>query len=916
MRRWILTIVAVVFVLSALIAALANTITDWWWFQSIQQTDLFLTPLYTQLLLGFGVGLFVALLFFFNTYLVGRFARTPSKTFQWSQRKGDAVEIKSVAVAPFARKISMVFALLLGLIFGFTAASHWETVQLFLHRVAVGQTDPLFGRDVSYYFFTLPFVKIVVQTAFAAMLLLTITTIVLYFVHGALEVGRRIMGRDRLGMKTLVSAARQHLSIISAILFALVAVQLYFIAVPDLVYSATGPITGASYTDVHIRLPILYIGTGIAILLAVSLLAHSIKSSTRWVAGFAGAFLVLFIVGGWLVPDLLQRFVVLPNELDKESEYITRHLEATRQAYGLDTIEKRDLSGDTALTRSDIDANPGTIKNVRLWDRDPLLDTFSQIQEIRTYYEFNSIDNDRYTINGDYRQVLLSPRELEAGNLPQRNFINEHLTFTHGYGLTLGPVNEVTPEGLPVLFVQDIPPSSSTNVEVKRPEIYFGELANDYVVVDSGAKEFDYPSGEENVFSDYSGDGGVQVNSLFRKLLYAIRFQSSKFLFSSDIKGDSRVMYYRDIQDRVQRTLPFLRFDGDPYLVVRDDGSLTWIYDAYTTSNAYPYAERVSDALLQHNSGGLYGQINYIRNAVKVSIDGYTGAMTFYVADANDAIIQAYQGVFPASFTSMNEMPDDLRSHIRFPEDMFQYLTNIYSIYHMEDAQIFYNREDQWSIPTRPNESSDPFMRHMIMRLPEEEKEEYILMLPFTPRGKDNLSAWMVARNDGQHYGQLVVYRFPKQKLVYGPIQIINRINQDPDISRQISLWDQRGSEVIRGNLLVIPIESSLLYVQPIYLRAEGGRIPELKRVIVAHENKIAMEETLDQALIRLFPRDGEAPAPSNTTDEETDTTDASVAQQASDAYQRALDAQRNGDWTTYGEEIQRLGELLGQLNQ
>ncbi|MDZ4384539.1 MAG: UPF0182 family protein, partial [Nitrospirota bacterium] len=463
------------------------------------------------------------------------------------------------------------------------------------------------------------------------------------------------------------------------------------------------------------------------------------------------------------------------------------------------------------------------------------------------YYDFISIDNDRYRLNGDYRQVLLSPRELNPASLPQRTFINEHLTFTHGFGLTLSPVNEVTPEGLPVLFLKNLPPSSSVaSLSVSRPEIYYGELAGNWVVVNTQTKEFNYPSGEENVFADYEGTGGVRIGSMFRKALFALRFGSLKILLSNDITPDSRIMYYRNIKERVRRALPFLSMDSDPYMVVTQKGELKWIYDAYTTSDRYPYAELVNDAF-----GSLPGnRLNYIRNSVKVVIDAYDGKMTFYIADKEDPVIQTYAKIFKGSFIPLDEMDENLRTHIRYPEDLFAYQTMLYTVYHMDEAQIFYNKEDQWQIPViARGKQADSMMRHMIMKLPGEIEEEFILMIPFTPRGKDNLSAWMVARNDGEFYGQLVVYRFPKQKLVYGPMQITNRINQDAEISRQISLWDQRGSEVIRGSLLVIPIEEALIYIQPIYLRAEGGKIPELKRVIVAYENRIAMEETLDSAL-------------------------------------------------------------------
>jgi hypothetical protein len=479
-------------------------------------------------------------------------------------------------------------------------------------------------------------------------------------------------------------------------------------------------------------------------------------------------------------------------------------------------------------------------------------------------------------------------------------------------------VNEVTKEGLPVLLVKDLPPESSIKeIKINNPEIYYGEMPNNYVIVNSSAEEFNYPSGENNIYSIYSGSGGVQISSLMDKLLFALRFKSSKLFLSNDITNSSRLLMYRDIDDRVRKLAPFLKFDLDPYLVITENGAMEWIYDAYTVSNRYPYAEKVSDSRLNDfvaENSFVVSNLNYIRNSVKITINAYTGVTNIYVSDTTDPIIQAYQKLYKDVFKSMDELPTDLRSHIRYPEDLFAFQTDIYSEYHMDEPQNFYNKEDEWQIPTQPqNEESDPMMRHMIMKLPGEAKEEYILMLPFTPKGKDNLAAWMVARNDNENYGKIVVYRFPKQKLVYGPNQIINRINQDPEISRQISLWDQRGSEVISGNLLVIPIEESLIYVQPIYLRAEGGKIPELKRVIVAHENRIAMEETLELALNKIF------------TDTENETIEINnevpisapnneLLNQASELYNSAIDAQKAGDWTTYGSKIDELGDIINKL--
>jgi uncharacterized membrane protein (UPF0182 family) len=621
---------------------------------------------------------------------------------------------------------------------------------------------------------------------------------------------------------------------------------------------------------------------------------------------------------GSLYPAAVHRLSVLPNELVKETPQLEHHIAATRQAWGLDRVEVRDLSGEAGLTLDDIQANSGTIKNVRLWDRDPLLQTFGQLQEIRTYYDFVSVDDDRYWIDGEYRQVLLSARELNTASLPTRNFINERLTFTHGMGVTLSPVNQITVEGLPVLFVKDLPPVSTVSLEVTRPAIYYGELSSDYVFVNTGQEEFDYPSGDANTFTEYEGTGGVSIRSFFRRLLLSARFGSLKILLSDQITNDSRMLYHRNVVERASKALPFLRWDNDPYLVIREDGRLQWILDAYTSSNQYPYAQRLSDGT------------NYLRNSVKVVIDAYDGTIEAYVVEADDPVIQTYAKAFAGIFRPLDDMPDDLRAHIRYPEDLFQAQTALYTTYHMSEPQIFFHREDQWQIPAQASRGNvrDPFLRHIVMKLPGEDREEFIEMTPFTPRQKDNLAAWMVARNDGEHYGKLVVYRFPRQSLVFGPTQIVNRINQNTEISRQISLWDQRGSEVIRGNLLVIPIEESLIFVQALYLRAEGGRIPELKRVIVAYRNQVVMEETLEASLARLFGGLVEsesralplelpiaAAVPSETPSALSGTV-VDLVRQAAEHYDRAIAAQRVGDWARYGDEIERVGELLRRLRE
>jgi hypothetical protein len=628
-----------------------------------------------------------------------------------------------------------------------------------------------------------------------------------------------------------------------------------------------------------------------------------------WPIVTAVVLYVVVLVAGGIYAAILQRFVVAPNEQVRETPYILHNIKATREAFALDRVEERPLSGEARLTRADLEQNAATIDNVPLWNDQPLLDTFGQLQEIRTYYDFVSVDNDRYTINGQYRQIMLSARELNSASLQSRTWINERLTFTHGYGLTLGPVNEVTPEGLPVLFIKDLPLASSVDLAVTQPAIYYGELPSDHVFVNTGTEEFDYPRGEDNVFATYQGRGGVPLSGTLRRLMFAIRFRSTDTFFSPNLTEASRVMMYRRIAQRVERIAPFFRYDPDPYLAI-SDGRLVWIQDAYTTSRRYPYAT---------GAAGL----NYIRNAVKVTIDAYHGSTVFHLLDPADPVAVTIGKVFPELLKPIETMPQDLRARLRYPQQIFALQAAMFTTFHMTNPAVFYNREDQWEIPALDTSDQPQRMEpyYTIMKLPGEQAPEYIQMLPFTPRQKDNLAAWMVARSDGEHYGRLAVFQLPKQTVIFGPRQIAARISQDQVISPQITLWNQQGSEVIQGNLLVIPVEESLIYIRPLYLRAAGGRIPELKRVIVAYQNQIAMEATLDEALDRLFPGAGagrepaaaaaiEAPGPEQAAPSDL----ASLAAQARAHYERALQAQREGNWALYGEEIRRLGEVLGRM--
>jgi hypothetical protein len=900
-RRLLLLVVLGGFALVLALPALVGLGANWLWFREVGYEVVFGTRITTGVLLFLiaGAVAFAAL------YLNLRFAQRGMVP--------DPIVVRLTPVAPAlditdrVRRMALPMAAGLAFLIALGAAGNWLLVQRALNAVSFGIADPIFGRDIGFYVFTLPAVDMGLRLISTLLVLSLLLAAPLYWLRGDLILPPRPARVEQ--------SAAMHLGLLIALLLLTLAVRIWAVRLPGLLYSTAGPLVGVSYTDLHAMRPGLHATAIVALLGAVLVTVGVLRRKLVFYVAIATVgYLAVSAVALWLIPATVQRLVVGPNELTKEEPFLRHHITATRQAWGMDSVTIRELDGDAGLTLADIQANSATIANVRLWDRDPLLQTFGQLQEIRTYYDFVSVDDDRYWIDGSYRQVLLSPRELNPQSLPTRTFINEHLTFTHGMGLTLGPVNEVTAEGLPVLFIKDLPPRSSVSLNVTRPQIYFGELTTNFVLVNSRQREFDYPSGDENIFTNYAGQGGIQVNSLWRRVLLAWHLGSLKTLLSGDITGESRALFNRNIMTRARLALPMLRFDQDPYMMVSDSGHLKWILDAYTSSAHYPYAQ------------GLRDGTNYMRNSVKVVIDAYHGSINAYIADAADPLIRSYSAIFPGIFRPLSSMPADIRRHIRYPEDLYRVQTELYATYHMDDAELFYHREDQWQIPeVAKADGNDPFMRHIIMRLPEEREAEFIFMVPYTPRGKDNLAAWMVARNDGDAIGQLVVYRFPKQSLVFGPRQIVNRINQNTDIARQISLWDQRGSEVIRGELLVIPIEESLIYVQPLYLRAEGGRIPELKRVVVAHQNRVVMEETLDQGLVRLFgegdlsPQRPELAAAADTSAEfdvadsapVTDEDTRALLRDARDHYERAVEAQRAGDWTAYGTELRRLGELL-----
>ena len=892
-RNWgLLVILAILFGLG-LFNGIIGLWMDWLWFEETGYPVLFTTRLVTQWTLTGLFGLFFFMVVHANAKVARRLAGD-----QPSFSPDNLIEIPE-GVDQVFRKFLLGGAIFIAYIVGSWAGTKWEVYLAYQNAVGYGSADPLFGKDIGFYFFTLPFYQFIYQFGWALLVFSAIAAAAVYLIQGGVQI-------TRSGPR-MITAARFHILGLVAAFLAWRAIH-YHLEKYNLLYSDRGVVYGASFTDINAQLPVLTLMIIVSLLAAGLVMASAFRSKFTLALAGIGILLGVGFVGNQGYPYLIQTFEVAPNEISKESPYIEYAVKHTRMAYGIDRVKEEEFPALENLTQETLKQNELTMQNIRLWDHQPLLQTYSQLQIIRPYYDFVDVDNDRYWIDGKYRQVSLSPRELSSESLPSRIWINEHLTYTHGYGICQGPVNQFTQEGLPTFMIKDIPPVSVTDIEVTRPEIYYGELSHSYCFVKTHAKEFDYPSGDENVFTDYQGEGGIPVNGFLRKLLFGLYFKEPKIILSSDIHAGSRLMYDRAVTTRLRNLLPFLRFDSDPYMVISDEGKLFWIVDGYTVSSLFPYSQPVR------------GLGNYIRNAVKVTIDAYNGTVKLYVNDPDDLLIQVYSRIYPGVFQPLEAMPEDLRQHLRYPVDLFRVQANIYATYHMTDPQVFYNKEDLWRIPTLSQQEGatplEPY--YTIMKLNSEAaKEEFILMIPLTPARRENMIAWMAARCDAPNYGQLVVYRFPKQRLVYGPSQIVGRINQEAEISQQLTLWGQGGSSVIRGSLLVIPVEESVLYIQPLYLAAASDRsLPELKRVIVAYGNQIAMEETLDLSLARIFGSPATAPAAAANGRPRAQETEQSLIRDATETYNRAQSALKQGDWARYGEETRRLGDILQRLRQ
>ncbi len=893
--KWI--IIGIILLVVIIVGAIASIYIDLIWFKSVQYIAVFWKILLTKGV----VMLFFAAIFFVLSFINLSYARrfAPEFKVEIGQDEFERPEIqlyKSLQNIQVNKKFVFWFSLIIALFMGFSEGANWEKILIYLNRTSFGITDPIFNRDIGFYMFSLPFWEFVRNWLSFALSFITVIVGAIYVLKKAAKYEYK-----KLVIETPVKV---HLSLLIGLILILKSWQ-YWLNAYKLLYSARGVIFGAGYTEIHANLFALRILMVLA--LACAMLFFITARKENWKLPLLGLVVLigLSILLGGVYPEIIQRAVVLPNESTKERPYILNNIEATRLAYGLDKIKEEEFPVKEEISFEDIEKNDETIRNIRLWDWRPIKQTLRQIQAIRLYYDFYNVDMDRYYFNGNYQQVMVSPRELDTAKIPERarTWINEVLTYTHGYGVVVNPVNKISGEGLPYLLIKDIPPVSSVNLDITRPEIYYGEITKGYVIVKTKAKEFDYPKGDENVYSTYAGNGGMPVSSLWRRILFSIKYSNPQILLTANFTPESRIMINRNIQERVKKVAPFLSYDKDPYIVVSKEGKLFWIQDAYTISSNYPY------------STPIMGYFNYIRNSVKVIIDAYNGTMDFYIVDQKDPLIKVYKNIFPQLFKSFDQMPGDLKEHIRYPKDLFQIQAELYSTYHMMDPDVFYNKEDYWSIPNEVYAEDEIKMEpyYIITKLPDHEREEFILMTPFTPSMKNNMIAWLAAKNDQPEYGNLIVYKFPKEKLIYGPMQIEARIDQDSEISQQLTLWGQKGSTVIRGNLLVIPIEESILYVEPLYLRAEKGEIPELKRVIVSNGSDVMIGKDLGDALEKLFVRAFEG-REIVITGEEKDLKD--LIKEAGEYYEKAQEYAREGNWGKYGEELQKLEQTLKLLEE
>ena len=924
-RRGLSFIVFVAIIGFSVARAIATFFTNYLWFDSVNLNSVWIKILLTKGALVGATSLLAFIFIFTNLRLAVR-ATPVMDIFESFASQDPLSRFRAWTNERFLR-YRLWGSIGLSLFLGAGASQLWEQVLLFLNQQSFGVTDPVFQADVSRYVFGLPLYRLFVSWGFQLVIFTSLIIVLFFVATGALQLRQG-------SLPEVSSGAKAHLSVLLAFIAILKAFA-YRLDSMELLYSPRGKVFGASYTDVIAHLPALNLLILISLFGAVLLLVNIKRRGWLLPATAISLWLAVSIIVGGLVPAAIQRFRVVPDELNKELPYVENHIDYTRLAYGLDSIEEKSFAASPDLSQNDISNNKQTVDNIRLWDPTVLAETYSQLQEIRAYYALQEVDVDRYRINGELTQVMVAARELDQTNLPAVGWVNERLQYTHGFGVVFSPANNVASQGQPDFYVKGVPATTTVSeLEVEQPRIYFGESADsvEYVVVNSLQDEVDYPlstEGQSVAYTNYSGDGGVGIGSFFRRLGFALRYSELNLLISNQLSDDSKLIMERNIVSRVKKAAPFLYTDNDPYLALID-GSLFWIIDMYTVSDKYPYAQPADTRRINENSG-LPVNFNYLRNSVKAVVNAYDGTMNFYVVDENDPIMTAYNDIFPDLFSPKSEMSSELLDHIRYPEDLFTIQSDMYRDYHMTDPRVFYADEDPWVIPsdssTTPRVATlrgefteigfKPMLPYyLLMSLPGETDLSYLIFQPFNPENRPNMQSFLVADADPENYGQLIDFRLPKGEFVDGPSQVATRINQDPDISQIFTLLDQQGSSVIKGNLFVVPINQSILYYQPIYLQGEQNPLPEFKFVVVVFQDRIIMSETLSEALASIFGDE----LISDNVEESKGESPLDLLAKATTAFEQAQEQLQKGNLGKYQELIDQAQQYvdlaIDQLNK
>lgn len=958
-RKISIILMSIILVL-VLFLTMIQFITDFMWFKEMGYTDVFFKQLVTQLTVGVPTFIIV-------TALVQVYLTHLKKTYFAQIASSEDTNLKGL------KRTTLILSIVFGALATFMAVSQlWFEILKFANSTSFDLADPLFKLDISFYIFRLEFLKQLNEILIGVIIGFVALTVIYYIIlmtvrtpdmfkeeaphyEGAGDAGtdngeRYTAGSNPFGggqqggsntndpfskfaeafggkkaqqrpsrpkkqfddnnFKQLLKIASGKISVLGFIFFIMLAIN-FFLRQFDLLHAHTGAVYGAGFTDVNVTLWMLRILCVLSVLSAILFVVRMKQKKYKKLLSVPVLMIVVGLVGSGAA-YLIQNLVVSPDEINKESEYLARNIEYTQYAYQLDDVDVKPFAADNTLTYKDINENTETINNIRVNDFDPAQQFYNQTQSIRQYYTFNDVDVDRYMINGKYTQTFLTAREIDESKRGNDSWLNTHLKYTHGYGIALSRVDKVTASGQPDVLIGNIPPESQVDeIQIERPEIYFGELSNDYIIVGTNEKEFDYPDGDSNKYTTYEGDAGIKLN-FFNRVLFSIREGSLKMFTSSNIDSNSRIIINRNVMERVRKIMPYLSYEDDPYMVTVD-GKLYWMVDAYTLSSYYPYSEPYGE-----------GSVNYIRNSVKVVVDAYNGDVDFYIVDDKDPIAETFAKIYPTLFKSFDQMPEGLKAHIRYPNNLFQIQASVYGKYHMEDVNVFYQKEDVWDIASEIYGMEKQQMKpnYYIAKLPGEEKAEFFNSLPFTPKSKQNMTALMVARNDGDNYGQLVLYQFPKSRTIYGPEQIEAQIDQNTEISKEFSLWNSSGTKYRRGNMFIIPINTSILYLEPVYLEAQNSSIPEVKRIIMAYDDEIAYEETLAECLVSLFgdgaeegvgtPGTAEPSGEGEQTSGELSTSELIAAAVA--AYDDAIEAQKKGDWAGYGKYMDELEKYLNKL--